>query len=104
MDTRIQEIIAILNRDYHQSLSLQQLARGVGLSSSRLRHKFKTETGVTPTAYLGAIRMRSAEELLRSQSLSVKEVRAAIGLNSDSYFTHRFKRTFGVLPSHMKYR
>ena len=104
MDARILEVIAILNRDYHKNLSLRQLAETVGLSSSRLRHKFKSEIGVTPTAYLSAVRMQSAEKLLKSNGMSVKEVRAAIGLNSDSYFTHRFKHTFGVLPSHFKHR
>jgi len=43
VDARMQDIVEIVNRDYRQKLSLQQLSEVVGLSSSRLRHKFKCD-------------------------------------------------------------
>jgi AraC-like DNA-binding protein len=57
---------------------------------------------VTPTVYLQNVRMRKAAELLKGENLSVKEARAAIGLESDSYFTHLCERVYGVTPSRMK--
>ena len=78
------------------------MARVAGLSSSRLRHKFKAEVGVTPTVYLQALRLRKAKELLSTNNVTVKEARAAVGISSDSYFTHQFKRTFGNPPSHFR--
>ena len=39
-----------------------------------------------------------------SGELTVKEVKASVGITSDSYFTHKFKRVFGVPPSHCKAR
>lgn len=86
----------------HRPLSLASMSRVAGLSSSRLRHKFKLEIGVTPTVYLQALRLRKAKELLTTNNLTVKEARAAVGISSDSYFTHQFKRTFGSTPSHFK--
>jgi AraC family transcriptional regulator of arabinose operon len=87
----------------HRPLSLAYMARVAGLSSSRLRHKFKTEVGVTPTVYLQALRLRKAKQLLTINNLTVKEARAAVGISSDSYFTHQFKRTFGNPPSHFRH-
>jgi transcriptional regulator GlxA family with amidase domain len=84
-------------------LSLSEMARVVRLSPSRLRHKFKSEIGVTPTTYLQALRLQRAKELLTIDHLSVKETRAAVGLSSDSYFSHQFKRAFGVPPSHSRF-
>lgn len=99
MDLRIQQVIALIEASPSQGLSLAAMAQLVGLSTSRLRHKFKSEVGVTPTVYLQTLRLRLAKDLLTSNQLTVKEVRAAVGINSDSYFTHQFKRAFGVPPS-----
>ena len=78
------------------------MARVARLSTSRLRHMFKSEVGITPTAYLRSVRMEKAAELLRSNHLTVKEVRAAIGLESDSYFTHLCERLYGLPPSQIR--
>jgi transcriptional regulator GlxA family with amidase domain len=82
-----------------ENLSLSTMANAVGLSSSRLRHKFKAEIGITPTLYLQRLRLQRAKELLKRHDLSVKEVRAAVGIRSDSYFSHQFKRAYGISPS-----
>jgi transcriptional regulator GlxA family with amidase domain len=82
-----------------ERLSLSTMADVVGLSPSRLRHKFKAEIGITPTLYLQRLRLQRARELLKCEGLSVKEVRAAVGIESDSYFAHQFKRAYGISPS-----
>ena len=82
-----------------ERLSLAAMGDLVGLSPSRLRHKFKAEIGITPTLYLQRLRLQKAKELLQRDGLSVKEVRAAVGIVSDSYFAHRFKRIYGISPS-----
>jgi AraC-like DNA-binding protein len=99
VDPRIERVIALIEENLRRSLSLDALARLAGLSSSRLRHKFKSEVGMTPTVYLQLVRMRKARELLNGHRLTVKEVRAAVGIKSDSYFAHQFKRFYGVRPS-----
>lgn len=102
MDYRIQRVIAHMEEKPDRTLSLSCMARIAGLSSSRLRHKFKSEVGITPTVYLQTLRLRRAKELLTTNNLTVKEARAAVGITSDSYFTHQFKRTFGNPPSHFR--
>ncbi|HEY6231932.1 MAG TPA: AraC family transcriptional regulator [Pyrinomonadaceae bacterium] len=99
MDVRIQRVIAHMEEKPGRELCLAELARVACLSPSRLRHKFKAEVGVTPNVYLQTLRLKMARELLITNELTVKEVRAAIGIRSDSYFTHRFKRNFGIPPS-----
>jgi transcriptional regulator GlxA family with amidase domain len=102
MDPRIQRVILFMEENPDRGLSLAGLARFAGLSSSRLRHKFKAEVGVTPTVYLQTLRLNKARELLTTNFLTVKEVKAAVGISSDSYFTHQFKRAFGMPPSHSR--
>jgi AraC family transcriptional regulator of arabinose operon len=103
MDARIQQVVAIIEREPHQKFSLVSMGKVVGLSPSRLRHKFKSEMGITPRLYLQNIRMRMAAELLKNEDLSIKEVRAAVGLESDSYFTHLCKRVYGESPSRIRH-
>lgn len=102
MDSRIQRVLTLIEENPGGKLSLAMMARVAGLSTSRLRHKFKSEVGVTPAAYLQARRLCMAKELLVTDHLTVKEAKAAVGISSDSYFTHRFKRVFGIPPSQAK--
>ncbi|HEX8282835.1 MAG TPA: AraC family transcriptional regulator [Pyrinomonadaceae bacterium] len=101
MDPRIRRVLELIDENPHKRLSLVKMAGVAGLSTSRLRHKFKSEVGVTPAAYLQSRRLLMAKELLATRHLSVKETRAAVGIKSDSYFTHCFKRAFGVQPSRL---
>lgn len=102
MDPRIRLVLALIEENLNANLSLAKMARAAGLSPSRLRHKFKSDVGVTPTAYLRARRLSMAKELLAMNKLTVKEAKAAVGISSDSYFTHQFKRAFGAPPSRLK--
>src|SRR2546427_2071619 len=99
MDRNIQSVIALMLDNLDCKLSLSAMARFVNLSPSYLRHKFKAEVGITPTAYLKMLRMERARELLMTGGLIVKQVKLAVGVTSDSYFTNCFKRTYGSTPS-----
>jgi transcriptional regulator GlxA family with amidase domain len=83
----------------HKKLTLAVMARTVQLSTSRLRHLFKAEVGLTPTQYLQQLRMERARVLLESTYLSVKEVGVRVGVGGDSHFVYDFKRAFGMTPS-----
>ncbi len=99
MDLRIQRVISLIEEKPQQELSLAVMAEVAGLSPSRFRHKFKLEVGVSPLVYIQTHRLRLAKDLLTTNRLTVKEVKNAVGISSDSYFTHQFKRAFGVPPS-----
>jgi transcriptional regulator GlxA family with amidase domain len=60
---------------------------------------FKIETGLTPSEYLARLRMDKARQLLKTTFLSIKQIMAAVGYNSKSYFAKHFKRHCGVTPS-----
>jgi transcriptional regulator GlxA family with amidase domain len=99
LDSRIKRVVSLIEEKPQQELSLAVLAEVAGLSPSRFRHKFKLEVGVTPLVYVQTHRLRLAKDLLTTHQLSVKEVKNAVGISSDSYFTHQFKRAFGIPPS-----
>jgi AraC family transcriptional regulator of arabinose operon len=101
MDHRIQVVCSELESDLG-SLRITDLSQTVNLSSSRLRHLFKSETGQTLTQYLKALRMEEARLLLNTTFLSVKEIMNRIGVSSGSHFARDFRESCGQSPT--KYR
>jgi transcriptional regulator GlxA family with amidase domain len=72
------------------------MARAVNLTAFHFCHLFKAETGSSPAKYLKALRLERARELLETTFLSVKEIRALVGLNDESHFARDFRATYGV--------
>jgi transcriptional regulator GlxA family with amidase domain len=99
MDKRIIRIIEAIQVNLQNELDLDEMARAVNLSSSRLRHLFKAETGLSPAQYLKKLRMDRARELGEHTFMQVKEIMNAVGLKNNSHFTHTFKRAHGLTPS-----
>ena len=91
-----------MDRNFRRAWDLEELARLVNLSTSRLRHLFKSEIGKSPMQYLKSVRMTHAAMLLRTTFLSVKEIMYQVGISDESHFGHEFKKAYALAPS--KYR
>ncbi len=76
------------------------LADAVGMSKSTLHRKLKSMTGMTASSLIKEMRMKRAHELLCKIGITrISEVAYAVGFNDPKYFTIRFKKRFGYLPS-----
>ncbi|HKR00218.1 MAG TPA: helix-turn-helix transcriptional regulator [Pyrinomonadaceae bacterium] len=104
MDPRIQRAIRLMTADLRPEISINELAKSLNLSESRLRHLFKAETGVSPMQYLKAQRIQRARKLLENTFLSVKEVMMEVGAKDKSHFIRDFKKAFGLSPSQLRAR
>jgi AraC family transcriptional regulator len=85
-----------MRRDLRAKLTLHDMARAVNLTSFHFCHLFKAQTGRSPAKYLKAMRLERARELLETTSLSVKEIRALVGINDESHFARDFRATYGI--------
>jgi transcriptional regulator GlxA family with amidase domain len=104
MDQRIQTAIALMETQLQGELSLEEMAQSVNLSSSRLRHLFKAETGVAPAQYFKVIRLRRAQELITTTYLTMKQVMSSVGVHDTGHFAKDFKRIYGVTPAEYRNR
>jgi AraC family transcriptional regulator of arabinose operon len=102
MDSRVKRSIEYLSARLDQPLNLDEMARQVNLSSSRLQHLFKSETGTTIPQYLKLLRMQQARILLENSFLTTKEVAARLAINDTSHFIRDFKKLFGLPPASYK--
>jgi transcriptional regulator GlxA family with amidase domain len=98
MDRRIQVVISAMESRISYQWNEDELAQLVNLSTSRFRHLFKTNIGLTAAQYLKSIRMQKAELLLRTSFLSIKEIVNQIGMTSGSHFGREFKKLHGAPP------
>jgi AraC family transcriptional regulator, arabinose operon regulatory protein len=98
-DERIRRAMDYVERNLARKVTLADIARAVGLSSSRLAHLFREQSGQTPQHYLEGLRMQRAAELLRRTGFSIKQIADAVGYDSQFYFSQRFKVRTRQSPS-----
>lgn len=103
-DERIRRAMDYLERNLARKVTLADIARAVGLSSSRLAHLFREQTGQTPQHYLEGLRMQRASELLGRTGFKIKQIAEAVGFDSQFYFSQRFKARTKQSPSSFRSR
>ncbi len=86
-------------RFYDPGLSLERVAKEVGLSPAHLAARFKKTTGRPLWQTLIGIRLERAKALLQGRRYSVKEIAALTGWSNQLYFSSAFRRRYGHPPT-----
>ncbi|MBP1990345.1 helix-turn-helix domain-containing protein [Paenibacillus eucommiae] len=102
MDPRIEETLRLLSEQMQEPVRIDALAGAVGLSTSRLSHLFKENTGISIVEALNRMRIRQAALLIESMDRNVMEVALDVGYQNYNYFAIQFRRQFGISPSAFK--
>ena len=98
-DPYVARALALLHRDIARRWTVDDLGREVGLSRSALADRFIRLIGVPPMHYLANWRMHVATQQLRKTSLSLAQVAAIVGYDSEAAFSRAFKKAFGAAPA-----
>lgn len=96
-DDRIERALGLMEAKFHEHLSVDKLAREVGLERSYFSILFKEKTTVSPHKYLTSLRIRKACDLIEKEHCSVSDAAAATGLDPCN-FARIFKRETGKTP------
>ncbi|MCC3377056.1 helix-turn-helix domain-containing protein [Cohnella sp. REN36] len=99
MDARVAETLDLLSARMKEPLQVEELARAVGLSASRLSHLFKEQTGASIIDTLNRMRLRQAALLLRHTTRRAEDVAGDVGFNHYNHFAALFKAAYGSSPS-----
>src|SRR6185295_2811875 len=103
-DPLIGQALALLHKEPAHPWTISSLARGVGLSRTRLAERFRYFLEETPMAYLTRWRLKLGAEILLSTDDSVAEVAATVGYGSEATFNRAFKRQFDCPPAQFRRR
>jgi toluene monooxygenase system protein E len=92
--------IRYMQAEYNRSITIDDIARSVGASTSTLAHSFKEIIGVSPYHFLKQLRLERARVLMIREGWGVSEAAARTGYASPSHFVKAFTSYFGEAPSH----
>ena len=97
----IKKATDIIDNDYMNDLSVENIASRVGLERCYFSVLFKKYIGQTPHAYLNSVRVKKACKLISSTDLSIAEIAIQVGLEPAG-FARMFKREMGITPGKFK--
>ncbi len=100
-DDWIERALGLMEARFHEPLSVEEIAREIGLERSYFSVLFKEKTGLTPHKYLTSLRISKACALMDAEKCSVAEAAAAVGLDPRN-FARLFKKEIGKTPMEYK--
>jgi transcriptional regulator GlxA family with amidase domain len=101
-DPAIGQALALMHKDPAHPWTIEEVARRVGLSRTRLAERFRHFLDESPMAYLAQWRLKLGAEMLQSSDDSVAEIAAAVGYGSEAAFNRAFKREFDSPPAQFR--
>ena len=91
--------IKYIQFNFSHDISIDDIAKSVGVSRSHLYRVFMSNVGQSPIDYLTSYRISEACYLLRNSQLSIAEIAVSVGFFDQFYFSRVFKKAKGMPPS-----
>jgi AraC-like DNA-binding protein len=101
---RIRRALALMQRSWNESLSLDELAAEAFMSPSHFAHVFKQVTGESPKSYQIRERLEQACRLLAETDQSAAEIALQLGYDTPSFFYRQFKSKMGLTTGEYRRR
>lgn len=95
---RIGKAVQTLKTRFNEPLSIEDLARELGMSVSSFHQHFKTATSMSPLQFQKLLRLQEARRLLLTEELDASTAALKVGYDDASQFTREYKRLFGDPP------
>ncbi len=95
----ISEGLEFIREHFSENITLDDVSKAVGRSSSYFKKILREEMGLSFTEYLTRTRLEASEELLRNPQLSLTEIAQMTGYSDQSYFGKIFKQYYGLTPA-----
>jgi AraC-like DNA-binding protein len=91
-------VIRHVDRHYATTVSMAEMARLAGLSTTHFNRRFRQLLRMTPSQYLRTVRVQQARGLLTTTDKPLAEIATLTGFTDQSHFTKRFRQATGMTP------
>ena len=95
----VARILDFLSENFHEPVTLEMLAAEVGLSTFRISHLVKEQTGKTVIQHVHQLRVQEAQRLLEQSDMSCTDIAYESGFGDQSYFIKQFRKWMGITPA-----
>ncbi len=99
INVTLRKAMDYIQNNYHNSITLQELADEVYVSTYYLSRMFTKELGKNFVDYLNEVRMEEAGKLLKSTEDKTYEISEKVGISDAHYFSKLFKKYMGMTPT-----
>ena len=96
--SRIEKIMAYVNSNFNQNITLSDAAKLAGMTEVSLSRFFKLRTGKTFVETLNEVRLGNASRMLIETTDSINEIAYKCGFNNMSNFNRIFKKKKDSTP------
>ncbi len=94
----VQNAIRFMKENLSQPAKIEQIARSVHCSRTKLFADFKESTGMTPVDYWQRLRIEYAQQLLADSQMSITNIAFNCGFSTSQYFSSVFRKYSGYSP------
>jgi AraC family transcriptional regulator len=91
-------VLELIDAKLDAKLTVETLAREVGLSVAHFSRAFKETMGRAPHQFLLAMRLERARRLLETPAITLAVVARQAGFADQSHLNRLFKREYGITP------
>jgi transcriptional regulator GlxA family with amidase domain len=103
-DEKVRESEAYLQENFSCDVSIDFLAKRIGMGPRNFIRRFKAATGHLPGVYAQMLRVSAAKELLEHGATSIQAVASKVGYEDIAFFRALFKRHTGMTPGEYRAR
>ncbi|MCB0356049.1 MAG: helix-turn-helix transcriptional regulator [Bdellovibrionales bacterium] len=86
----------------YEKMSLDQLAKEVGVSKFHLVRIFKLQEQITPINYFSLLKIELAKEYLVNSNKSITDIAMSLGFEYVTTLNHLFRKAYGMSPRHYR--
>jgi transcriptional regulator GlxA family with amidase domain len=95
---KLVEAVELMESNIEEPMSLDELARHVGISRRQLERLFQKHLNCVPTRYYLELRLQRARQLLLKTSKSIVDIAFSCGFVSAPHFSKCYRDYFGKPP------
>lgn len=101
-DWRVTKAIELMESNIGFALSVEEIARRLGIGAWELNRAFKRHTNESPSAAYRTMRLAHAHWLVLNTSRTITEIAFECGFLDAAHFSRWFKRTYQSPPSEFR--
>ncbi|WP_175438257.1 helix-turn-helix transcriptional regulator [Fusibacter sp. 3D3] len=102
INSKIAEVIMYINKNFHEDLTLNDMAQKFYISPFYLAKKFKQATNATFVQYINALRIKKSKQLLVQSDFKIIDIAYTVGFNSHTHFTRIFTQFCNETPTQFR--